>query len=94
MNCKWNKKTDEEGLKNLINTMFPIYIYYLKDRGYNLTCIEYQRNLVPILKSGIITKELIEDLSWHIRTIEEELNIPEENSILNKLKNKKTEREQ
>lgn len=93
MNCKWNRKTDEEGLKNLINTMFPIYIYYLKDRGYNLTCIEYQRNLIPILKSGIITEELIEDLSWYIKTIEEELNISEEDSILNKLKNKKMERE-
>lgn len=86
MKCNWNKKTDEEGLKDLINTMFPIYLYYLKDRGYNLTCIEYQRNLVPMLKSGIIIEELIEELSWDIKSIEEELNISEEDSILNKIK--------
>lgn len=91
MKCNWNKKTDEEGLKDLINTMFPIYLYYLRDRGYNLTCVEYQRNLVPIIKSGIIKEELLEDLKWYIETIEEELNISEENSILNKLKNKKME---
>lgn len=85
MNCQWNRKTDEKGLKNLINTMFPIYLYYLKDRGKNLTCVEYKRNLVPILKSGIITEELIDDLSWYIQTIEEELNISEEDSILKQL---------
>lgn len=86
MKCNWNKKTDEEGLKDLINTMFPIYLYYLRDRGYNLTCVEYQRNLVPIIKSGIIKEELLEDLKWYIETIEEELNISEEDSILNKIK--------
>lgn len=86
MKCNWNKKTDEEGLKDLINTMFPIYLYYLRDRGYNLTCVEYQRNLVPIIKSGIIKEELLEDLKWYIETIEEELNISKEDSILNKIK--------
>ena len=86
MKCNWNKKTDEEGLKDLINTMFPIYLYYLRDRGYNLTCVEYQRNLIPMLKSGIIKEDLIEDLNWYIKSIEEELNISEEDSILNELK--------
>lgn len=86
MNCMWNKKTDKDGLKDLINVMFPIYIYYLKNRGVNLTCVEYKRNLIPILKSGIIEKNLIKELKWDIECIERDLNISEEDSILSQLK--------
>lgn len=85
MNCRWNRKTDKEGLKNLINVMFPIYCFYLVDRGTNLTSVEYRRNFIPILKSGILDEETLYFVKNNIEQIELDLNIPKEESIINEI---------
>ena len=86
MKMKWTRKTDEEGLKNLVNVMLPIYCMYLRDRGPNLTSVEYERNLVPILKSGIIEDETLDFIKYEVEAIEHDLKIESKNSILEKIK--------
>ena len=86
MNMRWTRKTDEEGLKNLVNVMLPIYCMYLRDRGPNLTAVEYERNLIPILKSGIIEEETLDFIKYEVEMIEHDLKIELENSVLEKIK--------
>lgn len=86
MNLHWTRKTDKNGLKNLVNIMLPIYCMYLYDRGPHLTSVEYERNLVPILKSGIIEEETLSFVKYYIEMIELGLKIEPEDSILEKIK--------
>ncbi len=86
MKMRWTRKTDEEGLKNLVNVLLPIYCMYLRDRGPNLTSVEYERNLVSILKSGIIEDETLDFIKYEVEAIEHDLKIESENSILEKIK--------
>lgn len=82
MNCKWiNDPSDElKSALSMCNILFPAYIRYCRGRGVNLTTVEYKRNIVPILLSGMIDRETIEFCKLEIEKIEEDLGIS--NSIL------------
>lgn len=75
MKCKWSKdiKDEKERLIDLVNTMFPLYIRYCADRGYNLTCVEWNRNIKPILDSGYINEETKRFCSWELEKIQRDL---------------------
>lgn len=82
MQCKWiNDPNDElKSAVRMCNILFPAYIRYCRDRGTNLTMVEYKRNIVPILLSGMIDREIIEFCKLEIEIIEGDLGI--NNSIL------------
>lgn len=82
MNCKWiNDPSDElKSSLRMCNVLFPAYIRYCRGRGTNLTTVEYKRNIVPMLLSGMIDRETIEFCKLEIEMIEKDLGI--ENSIL------------
>lgn len=88
MNFNWSKKKDKKGLKELINIMFVLYVYYIHHRGRNLAIVEYFRNLAPMVKSGIITEETLNFVSFDIQQIEKMVHVKEEESILNKKRKK------
>lgn len=75
MKCKWSKeiKDEKERLIDLVNTMFPFYIRYCRDRGCNLTSVEWSRNIKPILDSGYLRDETINFCKLEIERIKEEL---------------------
>lgn len=85
MKCYWENNPNDklESAIRLCNVMFPLYLRYCRDRGTNLTSVEYTRNIVPILLSGIIDYETIKFCELEIEAIERDLKI--ENSILNKI---------
>ena len=82
MNCKWiNDPSDELKISlKMCNVLFPSYIRYCRSRGINLTTVEYKRNIVPMLLSGMIDQETIQFCKIDIEMIEKDLGI--ESSIL------------
>ncbi|MDY2630099.1 MAG: hypothetical protein SOV85_01910 [Clostridium sp.] len=75
MKCKWSKeiKDEKERLIDLVNTMFPLYIRYCNSRGYNLNCIEWNRNIKPIIESGYITQETLDFCKIELERIKESI---------------------
>lgn len=75
MKCYWSKeiKDEKERLIDLVNTIFPLYIRYCADRGYNLTCVEWSRNIKPILYSGYLREETVRFCELELERIKREL---------------------
>lgn len=75
MKCYWSKeiKDEKERLIDLVNTIFPLYIRYCESRGYNLTCVEWNRNIKPILESGYLRDETIQFCELELERIKREL---------------------
>ena len=64
---------EKDRLIDLVNTMFPFYIRYCRDRGYNLTSVEWNRNIKPILDSGYLKSETVRFCELELERIKEEL---------------------
>ena len=60
-------------LIDLVNTMFPLYIRYCESRGYSLTCVEWNRNIKPILDSGYLRAGTIQFCELELERIKREL---------------------
>lgn len=75
MKLKWSRKTDEEGMKELINILFCGYIGYVRERGYNLSSVEYERNILPIINSGLLEEETLNFTKYDLENIKEELRL-------------------
>lgn len=75
MKCHWSRniKDEKESLIDLVNTIFPFYIRYCANRGYNLTCVEWDRNIKHILFSGYLREETIRFCETEIEIIKKEL---------------------